>query len=127
MGSSPQEQLRAYVTYLRDLGIYDLYRRADPHTLLPQSMRDELLRTSAAGSAPVSSSRPAVAPPAKAPAAPSTRPFAAAPPSGPPSGPPSRSSSGPPSGPPSMPEPPSMSYFDTEPPIANLSPALAAP
>jgi len=39
MGLTPQQNLRAYVDYLRDLGIYDLYRRDDPQTLLPESLR----------------------------------------------------------------------------------------
>jgi hypothetical protein len=34
-----QQQLRAYVDYLRDMGVYDLYRRDDPSVRLP----DELL------------------------------------------------------------------------------------
>jgi uracil-DNA glycosylase family 4 len=33
------QQLRAYVDYLRDLGVYDLYHRDDPATLLPESLR----------------------------------------------------------------------------------------
>ena len=32
-----REQLRAYVDYLRDLGIYDLYRRENPQTLLSEA------------------------------------------------------------------------------------------
>ena len=39
MSLTPQQNLRAYVDYLRDLGIYDLYRRNEPQTLLPQSLR----------------------------------------------------------------------------------------
>jgi len=30
MAEEPEQQLRAYVEYLRDLGVYDLYRRGDP-------------------------------------------------------------------------------------------------
>lgn len=30
MAGEPEQQLRAYVEYLRDLGVYDLYRRGDP-------------------------------------------------------------------------------------------------
>ncbi len=45
MSLTPQQNLRAYVDYLRDLGIYDLYRRDEPQTLLP-----ELLRTAIADS-----------------------------------------------------------------------------
>jgi uracil-DNA glycosylase family 4 len=36
------QQLRAYVDYLRDMGVYDLYRRDDPQTLLPESLRESL-------------------------------------------------------------------------------------
>ena len=39
MDLTPQQNLRAYVDYLRDLGIYDLYRREDPQTLLPDALR----------------------------------------------------------------------------------------
>ena len=38
----PEQQLRAYVDYLRDVGIYDLYRRDDPKILLPDSLRRKL-------------------------------------------------------------------------------------
>jgi uracil-DNA glycosylase len=38
----PEQQLRAYVDYLRDMGIYDLYHRDDPKTLLPDSLREKL-------------------------------------------------------------------------------------
>ncbi len=36
MESTPQQQLRAYIDYLRDLGIYDLYRRHEPRVMLPE-------------------------------------------------------------------------------------------
>jgi uracil-DNA glycosylase family 4 len=39
----PEQQLRAYVDYLRDMGIYDLYRRNDPQVLLPEGLREKLL------------------------------------------------------------------------------------
>ncbi len=38
----PEQQLRAYVDYLRDMGIYDLYHREDPKVLLPDSLREKL-------------------------------------------------------------------------------------
>ena len=73
---SPSRQLRAYVDYLRDLGIYDLYRRENPQTLLSEALKVEM----SARSAPVSP--PPVARPAAAagkaaarPAAPSGEPF----------------------------------------------------
>jgi len=37
-----QHQIRAYVDYLRDMGIYDLYHRDEPKTLLPASLREAL-------------------------------------------------------------------------------------
>ena len=42
MTSPPEEQLRAYVDYLRDMGIYDLYRRDDPSVILSEEMRAAL-------------------------------------------------------------------------------------
>jgi DNA polymerase len=44
---APEQQLRAYVDYLRDMGVYDLYRRENPSVLLPESLR-HALATSAA-------------------------------------------------------------------------------
>ncbi len=65
MSASPdhvqvQNQLRAYVDYLRDLGIYDLYRREDPSVLLPESLRESL--TAQRVAAPATVSPPAVRP-----------------------------------------------------------------
>ena len=37
-----EEQLSAYVEYLRDMGIYDLYHRSDPKVFLPKSFVEEL-------------------------------------------------------------------------------------
>jgi uracil-DNA glycosylase family 4 len=42
----PEQQLRAYVDYLRDMGIYDLYHREDAKILLPDSLREKLASTS---------------------------------------------------------------------------------
>jgi DNA polymerase len=38
----PEQQLRAYVDYLRDMGVYDLYHRDNPKILLPDSLREKL-------------------------------------------------------------------------------------
>lgn len=38
----PEQQLRAYVDYLRDMGIYDLYHREGPKVLLLESLRARL-------------------------------------------------------------------------------------
>lgn len=60
-----EQQLRAYVDYLREMGIYDLYRRDDPKVLLPAALLEALSsRTTAAGTS--SRLRPAALPPAKA-------------------------------------------------------------
>jgi DNA polymerase len=54
MTSPPEEQLRAYVDYLRDMGIYDLYRRDDPSVILSEEMRAALAeRATAAPSSAV--------------------------------------------------------------------------
>jgi len=39
------QQLRAYVDYLRDMGVYDLYQREDPKTTLTEAMRAALVVT----------------------------------------------------------------------------------
>jgi DNA polymerase len=85
----PTEQLRAYVDYLRDLGIYDLYQRAEPSVELPAALREALAAASARlSSAPsAGAARPGVPPrstlpassPSPAPAAPVARPAAVRP------------------------------------------------
>ena len=45
MSLTTQQNLRAYVDYLRDLGIYDLYRRDEPQTLLPEALRSAIAST----------------------------------------------------------------------------------
>jgi len=75
---SPSRQLRAYVDYLRDLGIYDLYRRENPRALLPEALRESLTveMNAARAVAPQAGAQVsqapagrAAAPPAKSPAA----------------------------------------------------------
>jgi uracil-DNA glycosylase family 4 len=39
---APEQQLRAYVDYLRDMGIYDLYRRDDPSVVMADGLRERL-------------------------------------------------------------------------------------
>ena len=39
---APEQQLRAYVDYLRDMGVYDLYHRGDSKLLVPDSLREKL-------------------------------------------------------------------------------------
>lgn len=60
-----EQQLRAYVDYLRDMGIYDLYRRDDPKVLLPDALLQALSApATAAGTSP--RLQPTALPPAKA-------------------------------------------------------------
>ncbi len=80
MSVSPQ-QLRAYVDYLRDMGVYDLYRQDQPRVLLPEGFAAGLVHPQ---SEPVKRrvAVPPAAPPTPAlqrPAALVTSPFAAAP------------------------------------------------
>jgi uracil-DNA glycosylase len=44
MSLSPEQQLRAYVEYFRDLGVYELYRQASPEMALPERWRELLER-----------------------------------------------------------------------------------
>lgn len=66
---TPPEQLRAYVDYLRDLGIYDLYQRSDPSVKLPEALREALAAASArlAPAPPTGTTRPATPPRSAAP------------------------------------------------------------
>lgn len=72
MSASPEQQLRAYVDYFRDLGVYELYAHERATWAMPQRWR-ELSVTPAARPAPV------VAPAQRA-AVPVARPAVAAPP-----------------------------------------------
>jgi len=79
--TSPSRQLRAYVDYLRDLGIYDLYRRENPQTLISEALRESLkmemnaVRTVAAQVQTSQVARPPAKPVAARPAAPPSEPF----------------------------------------------------
>ena len=66
MTSPPEQQLRAYVDYLRDMGIYDLYRRDNPSAILTEELRTKL----AAQVAPTLAPAPAAKAPAARPAPP---------------------------------------------------------
>lgn len=50
MQASPEQQLRAWVDYLRDMGVYDLYRREQPCVLVPDSLRASLAAAAARAS-----------------------------------------------------------------------------
>jgi len=58
MSLTPQQNLRAYVDYLRDLGIYDLYRRDVPQTLLPEALRNAIASTAATAKVMTASAPP---------------------------------------------------------------------
>jgi DNA polymerase len=116
MSVSPEQQLRAYVDYLRDLGIYDLYRREEPGIELPESLRATLGAKAVQASASASKSvRPASAATPQTPlrpAAPLSKPQPATPP---------RPATGVPPAAAAAPQ-----YFASE-PEASLPPELAAP
>lgn len=78
MEVSPEQGLRAWVEYLRDMGVYDLYRRESTGLVLPEAVRQRLLngaaaatrsaapqtssaRTPLGGAAPIRSTVPSVA------------------------------------------------------------------
>ncbi len=44
MSVSPEQQLRAYVEYFRDLGVYELYQRESPQVGVPERWRELLAR-----------------------------------------------------------------------------------
>jgi uracil-DNA glycosylase len=69
----PEQQLRAYVDYLRDMGIYDLYHRDDPKTLLTDALRERLAPLTQPSAATASSDlrSPVAASPAARPLPPS--------------------------------------------------------
>ncbi|MGI4830225.1 MAG: uracil-DNA glycosylase family protein [Janthinobacterium lividum] len=58
MGVSPEQGLRAWIEYLRDMGIYDLYRRESTGLVLPEMVRQRLL----SAASPVADSVRIVAP-----------------------------------------------------------------
>ncbi len=69
MSLTPQQNLRAYVDYLRDLGIYDLYRRDEPKALLPETLRAAIANSAAPAKAVAATAPPPriAAPPLRAP------------------------------------------------------------
>jgi len=122
MSLTPQQNLqhlRAYVDYLRDLGIYDLYRRENPEILLPEAVREALASAKSVTAAPQIAAKPA--------AQPDTR---TVPRSVPPVSPPPVTQRAPISSAPARPappQPPPATYFDSEPAPPALPPELAAP
>ncbi len=64
MSLSPEQQLRAYVEYFRDLGVYELYRQAPSEVAMPERWRELLARPKpAAGPQAPTVARPAAAVP----------------------------------------------------------------
>lgn len=121
--ASALQQIHAYVEYLRDLGIYDLYRRVEPQAVLSGSARDALLQE--AGQR--------VAAPARQPRVPASSMGGAAPPSARSASP--QAAAVPTPLPPRVTRPPvaaasasePRNYFDIEPATPGLPPELAAP
>lgn len=77
MSVSPQ-QLRAYVDYLRDMGVYDLYRQDQPQVLLPEGFAAGLASKQSESVKQRGAASPPFTPATPKPAAPVTSPFAAA-------------------------------------------------
>src|ERR1700759_2150576 len=44
MSVSPEQQLRAYVEYFRDLGVHELYQRESPQLGVPERWRELMAR-----------------------------------------------------------------------------------
>jgi DNA polymerase len=58
MSLSPEQQLRAYVEYFRDLGVYEMHRRDAPQIKMPERWRE--LPTQAKPAAQQTGSKPSV-------------------------------------------------------------------
>ena len=120
--------IHAYVQYLRDLGIYDLYLRAEPQTILPEAAREALLREASQRTAPhvasqTSAQRVAAQPAQRTPSSQAAPPFRTP-------APPLRAPASPPLARPpakSAPAGDARNYFDIEPPAQGLPPELVAP
>jgi uracil-DNA glycosylase family 4 len=64
MSVSPQ-QLRAYVDYLRDMGVYDLYRQDQPRVLLPEGFASAVVAPRVAAPAVIVAQKPVAAAPVR--------------------------------------------------------------
>jgi uracil-DNA glycosylase family 4 len=74
-----EQQIRAYVDYLRDMGIYDLYQREDPKVLLPDGLKERIasVRSTGTVAAAVRAAAPVVPEIPRAPSAPRISPVTA--------------------------------------------------
>jgi len=61
MSVSPEQQLRAYVEYFRDLGVYELYQRESPQVGVPARWRELLTRPKPVSPTTSGAAMPAVA------------------------------------------------------------------
>jgi DNA polymerase len=61
MSVSPEQQLRAYVEYFRDLGVYELYQRESPQVGMPERWRELLARPNAPSAPTGAAARPVAA------------------------------------------------------------------
>src|ERR1700761_9405895 len=72
MSVSPEQQLRAYVEYFRDLGVYELYQRESPRVGMPEQWRELLARPKATPVPTGAAAKPSAAAAVNAPARPGT-------------------------------------------------------
>jgi DNA polymerase len=61
MSVSPEQQLRAYVEYFRDLGVYELYQRESPQVGMPERWRELLARPRAVAAQAGAAAKPGTA------------------------------------------------------------------
>ena len=61
MSVSPEQQLRSYVEYFRELGVYELYQRESPQVGVPERWRELLARPRPAQAPTSSAAKPAAA------------------------------------------------------------------
>jgi DNA polymerase len=116
MSLSPEQQLRAYVEYFRDLGVYEMYRREAPQVGMPERWRELSTQARPAGQSAGRASDAAAPTQAGAPQSRTTARMPVSPPR------PGGQSSPPRVPQPSVAEEPTHSYFETV-----LPQELAAP
>jgi uracil-DNA glycosylase len=76
MGLSPEQQLRAYVEYFRDLGVHELYRRTSSEVEMPERWRELMARPRPVEQQAAAPARTAVAAPNASPQTSQARPSA---------------------------------------------------
>jgi DNA polymerase len=81
MGLTPEQQLRAYVEYFRDLSVHELYRHESPQVQMPERWRDLLAQPKPPATRAATPARPSANAPSAAAGTPFSTPRPAAPPS----------------------------------------------